>query len=74
MSDFTYIKKIEKPCYLSLNLDMYFEKIVGHNVSAMLIKNNSLMALKLAVKQRNNKEILLIHHSNRGLQYCSNEY
>lgn len=32
------------------------------------------MALKLAIKQRKNKEIPLIHHSDRGLQYCANEY
>ena len=30
--------------------------------------------MRLAIKQRKNKEIPLIHHSDRGLQYCSNEY
>lgn len=35
---------------------------------------SSLVALKLAVKQRVNKGTPLIHHSDRGLQYCANEY
>lgn len=32
------------------------------------------MALKMAIRQRKNKEMPLIHHSDRGLQYCANNY
>ena len=74
VSDITYIGKREKPCYLSLITDAYSKKIVGYNVSDNLNTQSSLVALKLAVKQRKNKEIPLIHHSDRGLQYCANEY
>ena len=74
VSDITYIGKREKPCYLSLITDAYSKKIVGYNVSDNLNTESSLVALKLAVKQRVNKEIPLIHHSDRGLQYCANEY
>lgn len=74
VSDITYIGKREKPCYLSLITDAYSKKIVGYNVSDNLNTESSLIALKLAVKQRRNKEMPLIHHSDRGLQYCSNEY
>ncbi len=74
VSDITYIGKREKPCYLSLITDAYSKKIVGYNVSDNLNTESSLVALKLAVKQRKNKEIPLIHHSDRGIQYCSNEY
>jgi transposase InsO family protein len=52
----------------------YSKKIVGYNLSDNLNTESSLAALRLAVKQRKNKEIPLIHHSDRGLQYCSNEY
>ena len=74
VSDITYIGKREKPCYLSLITDAYSKKIVGYNVSDNLHTESSLIALKLAIKQRRNKEMPLIHHSDRGLQYCSNEY
>ena len=74
VSDITYIGKREKPCYLSLITDAYSKKIVGYNVSDNLNTQNSLVALRLAIKQRKNKEMPLIHHSDRGLQYCSNEY
>jgi putative transposase len=74
VSDITYIGKREKPCYLSLITDAYSKKIMGYNVSDNLNTESSLVALRLAVKQRKNKEMPLIHHSDRGLQYCSNEY
>ncbi len=74
VSDITYIGKREKPCYLSLITDAYSKKIVGYNVSDNLNTESSLMALQLAIKQRKNKDTILIHHSDRGLQYCANEY
>ena len=74
VSDITYIGKREKPCYLSLITDAYSKKIVGYNVSDNLNTQSSLVALRLAIKQRKNKETPLIHHSDRGLQYCANEY
>ncbi|WP_203226825.1 IS3 family transposase, partial [Confluentibacter flavum] len=74
VSDITYIGKREKPCYLSLITDAYSKKIVGYNVSDNLNTESSLVALKLAVKQRGNTGLPLIHHSDRGLQYCANEY
>ena len=74
VSDITYIGKREKPCYLSLITDAYSKKIVGYNVSDNLNTESSLVALRLAIKHRKNKEMPLIHHSDRGLQYCANEY
>jgi len=73
VSDITYIRKREKPCYLSLITDAYSKKIVGYNVSDNLNTESSLVALRLALKQRKNKKMPLIHHSDRGIQYCSNE-
>ncbi len=67
-------RKKEKPCYLSLITDAYSKKIVGYNVSDNLNPESSLVALRLAIKQRKNKEPPLIHHSDRGLQYCANAY
>ena len=74
VSDITYIGKREKPCYLSIVTDAYSKKIMGHYVAENLNAESSLMALKTAIKQRKNKNLPLIHHSDRGLQYCADDY
>lgn len=74
VSDITYIGKREKPCYLSIITDAYSKKIMGHYVADNLNTESSLMALKAAVKQRREKNLPLIHHSDRGIQYCANDY
>ena len=74
VSDITYIGKREKPCYLSLITDAYSKKIVGHYVAENLTTEGSLLALKKAINTTELKELSLIHHSDRGLQYCSDEY
>jgi transposase InsO family protein len=47
---------------------------VDYDVWDNLNTESSLVALQLAIKQRKSKEMPLIHHSDRGLQYCANEY
>jgi len=74
VSDITYIGKRENPCYLSLITDAYSKKIMGFNVADNMNTESSIMALKNALKQRNYRYLELIHHSDRGLQYCANEY
>lgn len=73
VSDITYIGKREKPCYLSLITDAYSKKIVGFEVSNTMCTKEMVKALKMALKQRKTKESL-IHHSDRGIQYCCDEY
>lgn len=74
VADITYIGKREKPCYLSLITDAYSKQIMGYYVADNLNTCSSVMALKMAVKLRKNKLSQLIHHSDRGLQYCADEY
>lgn len=74
VSDITYIGKREKPCYLSLITDAYSKKIVGYEVSDSLSTQGCLNALKMAHRNRIFKSEPLIHHSDRGIQYCSDEY
>lgn len=74
VSDITYIGKRDNPCYLSLVTDAYSKKIMGYYVADNMDTESSLKALKRALKQRKNKSSPLIHHSDRGLQYCANEY
>ena len=47
---------------------------MGFNVADNMNTQSSLIALKNAVKLRKDKSLPLIHHSDRGLQYCANEY
>ena len=74
VADITYIGNRANPTYLSLITDAYSKKIVGHHVADNLNTESSLMALKNALKNKQVNLGSLIHHSDRGLQYCSNEY
>ncbi len=74
VSDITYIGKRDNPCYLSLVTDAYSKKIMGYYVANNLNTESSVMALKMAIKQRTYKDLPLIHHSDRGLQYCADQY
>jgi len=74
VADITYIGNRENPMYLSLVTDAYSKQIMGYNVSDSLNTKGALSALKQALKNRKNKDEKLIHHSDRGLQYCSNLY
>jgi putative transposase len=73
VSDITYIKSREKTHYLSLVTDAFSRKIMGYKLSGDMSSENVVQALKMATKNRiTNKP--LIHHSDRGLQYCSSVY
>jgi len=72
-SDITYIKTIKGFCYLALITDMYSRKIVGYDLSDSLELKGCVRALNKAIYQAKNIKGL-IHHSDRGIQYCSNVY
>lgn len=74
VSDITYIGKRENPCYLSIVTDAYSKRIMGYHVADNLNTQSSVEALKMAINQRGNKQLSLIHHSDRGLQYCADDY
>ena len=73
VSDITYIKSRERTHYLSMVTDAYSRKIMGYKLSDDMSAENVVQALKMAIKQRKTNNSL-IHHSDRGLQYCSNIY
>lgn len=73
VSDITYIRTLKGFCYLALITDMYSRKIVGYDISDSLELKGCVRALNKALYQA--KSINgLIHHSDRGIQYCSNVY
>jgi len=73
VSDITYIKTDQGYRYLSLVTDAYSKKIMGYQLSPNLSVDGPLKALNMAIKARKFKSDL-IHHSDRGLQYCSVDY
>ena len=73
VSDITYIRLQKGHCYLALITDAYSRKIVGYDISDSLELAGCLRALKRALRQLASDH-KLIHHSDRGLQYCSNQY
>ena len=73
VSDITYIPLKERFAYLFLITDAYSRKIVGFHVSDDMKVSSAVVALKKALAQKP-PETIVIHHSDRGIQYCSNEY
>ncbi|MGL4852282.1 MAG: IS3 family transposase, partial [Phocaeicola sp.] len=82
VSDITYIPiwiddEDCRFCYLSLIMDAYSEEIMGYQVGATLEAFYSIMSLKKALRTCDEREAdlaLLIHHSDRGVQYASSKY
>lgn len=73
VSDITYIRTIKGFCYLALITDMYSRKIIGYDISNSLELKGCERALNKALYQAKDTAGL-VHHSDRGIQYCSNVY
>ena len=74
VSDITYVGTRENPIYLALVTDAYSKKIMGYDVSDSLNASGVNRAMTMAVSNRAYPNQTLIHHSDRGLQYCGNDY
>jgi len=73
VSDITYLKTKSCFLYLSLITDAYSRKILGYHLSQTLKAQGCLIALNKAIGSRT-KNTNVIHHSDRGIQYCCQEY
>jgi transposase InsO family protein len=74
VSDITYWKTELGYVYISLVTDAYSHKIVGYQLSDTLEASGSVKALEMAIATSERSIEGLIHHSDRGIQYCSSEY
>ena len=74
MTDITYIKTQNGHSYLALVTDAYSKKIMGYKLENHMRTSLCLDALKMALKNRKYPTKKLIHHSDRGLQYCNPTY
>lgn len=73
VADITYVWTMEGWVYLASVMDLYSRKIVGWNIGTRMTKELPKIALERAIQYRKPTSDL-IHHSDRGSQYCSNEY
>lgn len=74
VADITYIKTEEGNCYINLITDKYSKKIMGYAIADNMETSSMIEAYKMALANKQNKQMQTIHHSDRGLQYCSKEY
>lgn len=75
VSDITYVETEEGVCYLSLITDAYSHKIVGWSLGPTLETTYPLEALRMALSGIDASTARgLVHHSDRGCQYCSDAY
>jgi transposase InsO family protein len=75
VSDITYLRTEKGFVYISLITDAYSRRIMGYHVADNLETVHSVKALQMALTGAPRKSLAgLIHHSDRGVQYCSNSY
>lgn len=72
--DITYITLRSGFSYLSLITDAYSHQIIGYCLSQRLDNAGCITALRMAIATRRYTRTQLIHHSDRGIQYCSQQY
>ena len=74
VSDITYVKTENGHNYLAIVTDAYSKKIMGYNLDNHMRTSLCTKALNMAIKNRKYPEQKLIHHSDRGFQYCNPKY
>lgn len=74
VADITYIALMDGFCYLSLITDAYSRRIMGYCLHPTLDRHGPLQALRVAIEQRKYPDRKIIHHSDRGIQYCCSDY
>jgi transposase InsO family protein len=75
VSDITYWKTVNGFVYISFITDAYSHKIVGFHVAETLESVETIQALKMALSDLGSEShFQLVHHSDRGIQYCSKDY
>ncbi len=73
VSDISYIPTDEGWLYLAAHKDLFNGEVVGYATGSRITKEMVMQSLLMAIKRRH-PEGGLIHHSDRGSQYCSHEY
>jgi putative transposase len=73
VADITYIRLLEEFVYLAVILDAFSRRVIGWSLDRTLEVRLTLAALRMALSERTVR-LGLVHHSDRGVQYASNDY
>jgi putative transposase len=73
VSDITYIRLRESFLYLAVILDAYSRRVIGWALEETLEAQLAVNALRCALADRT-VQFSIVHHSDRGVQYCAREY
>ena len=73
VSDITYVPTLEGWLYLAVTLDLFHRKVIGWSMGRWITRQLVIDAFNMAIKN-GCFESGLIHHSDRGVQYASNEF
>lgn len=73
VADITYIRLREEFVFLAVILDAYSRRVIGWALDRTIEDDLTLRALRMALAQRAIRPGL-VHHSDRGSQYASNDY
>jgi len=73
VSDIAYISMREGWLYLAVTLDLFYRKVIGWAMDRWITKRLTIDALNMAINNEGLK-LGLMHHSDRGVQYASNEF
>lgn len=74
VADITLVDTLDSNSYLHLITDAYSKQIMGYELCDDMEATSTLKALQMAIGNRKYPQQPLIHHSDRGLQYCSKLY
>ena len=74
VGDITYVWTLEGWAYLAVLIDLCSRRVVGWALRRSLSRELALAALRRAVRARGGDVRGLVHHTDRGSQYASNEY
>ena len=76
-ADITYIRLRDEFVFLAVILDAYSRRVIGWALDRTMEDSLTLTALRMALARRDSPghgEPGLVHHSDRGSQYASNDY
>jgi len=74
VSDITYLRIPKGFLYISLITDAFSHKLMGYHIAESLESLETIQALEMALQQYEPAQKQLVHHSDRGAQYCSADY
>ena len=74
VADITYVRIQNDHAYLALVTDAYSKKIMGYKIDTNMRAQLVVDALKMALDNRIHKYPEIIHHSDRGIQYCCPQF